>query len=365
MRSAPRVSRVGVGVAVVLVTMWATIATAHADDPPSAPAAAPRKLVVGTTPVAPFIVKNADGTFSGISIEVFQLVAAAANVTYELKEISREQLVSGENDADVVVSLNISEKGEKVYDMSHAFYSTGLGIAVANEQDSAPWWKGLLTRRLARSALILFALLLVAGVIMWMIERRKNEDEFGGRGGLIAGLFWAVEAVVGYNDPQHKTRWGRLFGITWAFAGVIVISSVTASIAAEMTASRLVSRVKGPADLQGVRVGVVKVTQGKRYCERRGLACADFDDVGPALDALARGEVDAVVGESPILRYEVQKAHAADVHVLAGTFENHGYGFGIKTGEHELRETLNRALLEVMISDQYAAVFTRYLGASE
>ena len=73
----------------------------------------------------------------------------------------------------------------------------------------------------------------------------------------------------------------------------------------------------------------------------------------------------AVVGEAPILRDQVHGQHANALTVLPGTFENHGYGFGIKPGNHDFREAFDRALLEATLTPAYEAVFTRYLGTSE
>src|SRR5438552_17811610 len=86
------------------------------------------KLVVGTVPVAPFIIKNADGTWSGISMDLWKEVARRLGLDYEVKEMVAADLADATKLAalDVFVSLNVSAEREAQLDLTHAFYSTGL-----------------------------------------------------------------------------------------------------------------------------------------------------------------------------------------------------------------------------------------------
>ena len=328
------------------------------------PAPAPTKLVVGTHEIAPFVIKNADGSWSGISIDLWKQVAEATGLAYEIRELPIDVLVSGHPSADVVVSLNITEKNEESYDLTHAFFHTGLGIATRKAGGDSVWstLAKLATARALLALTGLIALLLGAGVLMWLIERRQNPDEFGGRDGWLQGLFWSVEAVIGYGDPTHKTRGGRVLGILWAFFGILLVAGVTAHLASSMTLDRLEGKVGGPDDLPKVRVGAVKPSSGFRYLERRGIVPAHvYPDVEQALAGLAAGELDAVVFEAPILRYQQRRAFADRVVVLPGTFDNHGYGFGLTAGSPH-RELIDRAVLRISGSDAFRGLLTTYLG---
>lgn len=107
-----------------------------ADPVVSAPCPAPveaHKLVVGTIPIAPFIIKRADGTWGGISIDLWKEVARRAGLDYEIRELAMSDFTNDATMAslDAFVSLNVSAKSEAKLDLTHAFYSTGLAIAVA------------------------------------------------------------------------------------------------------------------------------------------------------------------------------------------------------------------------------------------
>jgi ABC-type amino acid transport substrate-binding protein len=263
---------------------------------------------------------------------------------------------------DVAVSLNIAPSTEKTYNMTHAFLSTGLGIAVK----PSPTGVGTALLRMLSPAFCcalsgVMVLLLGAAALMWAVEHRSNED-FGGIRGLWSGLLWAIEAVIGYGDPVHQTTAGRLLSIAWAGFGVIVLSALTAQLSSQLTLTGLDSAVSGPEDLPRVKVGTVYPSAGWRYCERRGMSCRKYKDAEEAVGALDRGEVDALVYEAPILKYWAATKWP-EVQILPGTFDNHGYGFGLAE-DFAKREEVNLELLQYVATDDFRSLMARYLGSS-
>jgi polar amino acid transport system substrate-binding protein len=212
----------------------------------------------------------------------------------------------------------------------------------------------------------LMAVLLVIGILMWIAERRRNE-QFGGSPahGIGAGLWWSAVTMttVGYGDKAPVTFPGRVLGLFWMFAAILIISSFTASIASALTVNQLSTAVAGPNDLPKVKVGTIDPSQGARYLQRRHLAFKGYTSTAAAVDALAKGEVDAVVYEAPLLQYEIKKRGDAGLQVLDGTFDNHGYALVLKLNS-PIRKAVNLALLQYTTSEEWSAVLARYLGAS-
>ncbi len=107
---------------------------------------AQRELVVGTKEAAPFAMKNADGTWTGISIDLWRRIADEKKIRYRLVETETvpqliEGVAAGKFDV-AVAALTVTAAREEILDFSAPFYTTGLGIAVASGglANWAPVW---------------------------------------------------------------------------------------------------------------------------------------------------------------------------------------------------------------------------------
>ena len=363
--------------ALAILLLATTTVLAEPAKPPADPLAAMPtqpvgKLVVGTLPgdgqFAPFVMKNADGTWSGISVDLWKEVARRLKLDYELKELSIADIRDPAKFAalDVFVSLNINADREAANDFTHAFYSTGNAIAVAPKDNSGlgATLAAIFTMRFAKLIAALFVVLLVIGVLMWLAERRRNE-QFGGNAaqGIGHGLWWSAVTMttVGYGDKSPITFLGRVLGLFWMFAAILIIASFTASIASALTVSSLESAVSGPGDLPKVKCGSKDGSQGERYLTQRRIAHRTFKTTAEEVDALAKGDVEAIVDEAPLLQYEVKKRGGdAGLLVLDGTFDNHGYALVLKK-DSPIRKAVNIAMLQYTASEDWQALLARYL----
>src|SRR5262249_46284028 len=159
-----------------------------------------------------------------------------------------------------------------------AFYSTGLAIAVAPKPDTGlvATLRQIFTTKFAKLIAGLVGVLLAIGVLMWVLERRHNVQQFGGSAthGIGAGLWWSAVTMrtVGYGDKAPVTFFGRVLALVWMFAAIIIISSFTAAISSALTVNQLSTAVSGPNDLPKVKVGTVEPSGGARYLQRRQIA---------------------------------------------------------------------------------------------
>lgn len=102
---------------------------------PAVPSTAKKKLVVGTYPIAPFIVKRDGGEWTGISIEIWKRVAREVGIDYEIREYERTTWRDrADKEVDVGVNMNITEAGEKKFDLSHAFYRPAWPLRCAKKR---------------------------------------------------------------------------------------------------------------------------------------------------------------------------------------------------------------------------------------
>jgi len=327
-------------------------------------------LLVGTKVAPPFSLQGPDGTWRGLSIELWEAAAAELDVAYAYRELPLEELLAGveEGSLDVAVAaLTINPEREARLDFSHPFHISGLGIAVAagEGQGLLAALRGFLSTAFLQALGALVLVLLLAGALLWLFERKKNAEQFGGSpvSGLGSAFWWSAVTMttVGYGDKAPTTVGGRLVALVWMFASIIIISGFTAAIASSLTVERLESRIQGPEDLPAVRVGSLDGTTSAAYLENRGIVFRDHDTVEGAMEALARGELDAVVYDAPILQHLARDRFQGDVRVLGSTFQRQDYGIAMPTGS-PLRDPLNRALLEKLRSPWWPELVARYLG---
>jgi ABC-type amino acid transport substrate-binding protein len=312
--------------------------------------------------------RGPDGGFSGISIDLFKAACDKLKLRYTIRQETddakwREPEKYG---IDALVSMNVSARKEKTLDLGQAFFHTGLGIATRTEPKSglASLASKLASISFLKGFGVLVLVLLVMGTVVWLLERKRKPEEFGGNAarGIAHGVFWAFESLVSKSDTLTRTYASRFFGLFWTFAIMILISIVTAELSAELTVNSLATTVSGPNDLPKVKVGCI-VPEGftgpaQRYLMARSIrykSCGK--SATDCLAALNRGEFDAVVDEAPVLAYQAKKLDG--IVVLPGTFDNHGYAFGYPMGS-PLRRKINVAMLEVVESQQWKDILAKY-----
>jgi len=329
-----------------------------------------RTLVIGTKSAPPFSIRSPDGIWRGISIELWQQAAQDLGIPYRLQEASLAELVDGVAAGRLdgaVGALTITSEREERVDFSHPFYTTGLAIAVPAREGSS--WLSIAKRLFSLEFLsLLGALVLVlfsAGFLVWLFERRRNPDQFGGSvaKGLGSGFWWSAVTMttVGYGDKAPVTPAGRIVALLWMFIAVIVISSFTASITSSLTVTRLEGAVRGLEDLPSVRTITVTGSTSSAFLDERQIPHRAAGTLEEALDALAARRMGAVVHDAPVLRYLVREKYADRIQILPETFGRQDYGIALPDGS-PLRERLNRALLNRIEKPTWRALLERYMG---
>lgn len=328
------------------------------------------KLVVGTKVAPPFAIKSDDGTWSGISIELWRGIAQELDLAYEFQEFDLQGLLSAVESGAVdaaVAALTITSDREESFDFSHPFHTSGLGIAV--HSGSKRGLIGIVARVFStgflRAVGALGLLLLGVGVLIWLLERKRNPSHFGGSAahGIGAGFWWSAVTMttVGYGDKAPLTLWGRFLGLIWMFASIIMISGFTAAIASSLTVNRLESKVRGPADLGKVRVVSTPGSTSASYLRSARVRFQAVESPAAGLQAVAGRSADALVYDAPILRYLVNSDHAGVLDVLPQTFERQDYGIAFPQAS-PLREPVNRILLKKIRDPEWQDLLFRYLG---
>jgi ABC-type amino acid transport substrate-binding protein len=329
---------------------------------------APRKIVIGTREAPPFAMKAEGGRWTGISLELWREIASELQLQYEVREYDLQGLLdavaSGEVDAGVA-ALTVTGDREAIMDFSHPFYTTGFGIAVAR-LDAARGF-GLLGRvlnmRFLHAVGIIALVLLGFGVLVWLVEHRRNAEQFSAKPGegIWDGFWWAaVTALVGYGDKVPRTVLGKIIGLVWMFAAAILLAGFIAALSSALTVSQLEAPIRGPEDLVSARVATLAGSTSEAYLREERIPFQHYPDLPAAVQAVADHQVDAAVYDLPLLKYRVNQSFASDVEVLPQTFGRQDYSIALPTGS-PLRESINRTLLSERIRAAWQDILFRYL----
>ncbi|MGK9066077.1 transporter substrate-binding domain-containing protein [Stutzerimonas chloritidismutans] len=330
---------------------------------------APEVLRVGITEVPPFVIQEADGGWSGISIELWQQVAERNGYNYEFEPRAFDQLLPGlqGGQLDLVVgALTMTAEREEQIDFTHPFYRTGLAIGVPAQSGSG--WaalRALVSWQFLSLVMGLAALLLVVGTVLWLFERRHNRAQFGDSSlhGMGNGFWWAAVTMttVGYGDKSPVTFGGRLVAIIWMFTALIMVSTFTAAVTTTLTVGNLQGGLEGPDDLRRAHVATVTGTVSERYLDGERIRASRYPDLSQAMRAVQAGEAEAVVYDLPILQFRNGELNNGGLRLLPGTFENQSYAFAVPGGSR-LREPVSQAILEITAGPAWQRLLERYLG---
>lgn len=330
-----------------------------------------RELVVGTKEAPPFAMKTPDGKWIGISIDLWREVAERVDVKFRLvEEPSVQKLIEatsrGEYDLSVA-AITITAERERGLDFSQPFYDTGLGIAVS--VDSVSVWHEIIRTMTSfgfiQAAGALIGISLAVGALIWLFERRHNEDFGGGAArGLGASIWWSAEAMTqastGLRGP--KTMAGRILAIIWMVVSIITIAVFTASVTSALTTRQMRGIVNGLEDLPTVRVGAVRASATIGFLDSELIKHRDFDNVQGGFKALIDGSIDAFVYDRPLLSWTAEQQFSSTVRVLDAVFAPQNYGMAMPT-RSAYREAVDIAILEVIHEAKWKQTLFRYLGA--
>lgn len=353
----------------LLLLMLPTLAFAQsAEGPVDSPMNEPVK--VGITEVPPFVIKSESGEWEGISIDLWRQVADNLGREYEWVPLSFSdmlaQVESGEIDL-AVGALTMTAQREAIFDFTHPFYQTGLSIAIppAPEQGLVNSLLSLLSWEFFSVVVSLGALLLAVGFVLWLFERKRNPEQFGGSTaeGIGSGFWWAAVTMttVGYGDKAPTSMTGRIVALVWMFAGLIMVASFTAAITSSLTVSNLRSQIQGPDDLIRANVATIANTASKQYLQEQRIRHQEYPDLASAMTSVARGETDAVVYDRSLLQYRNLQMGEDRLTLLPATFQKQLYALALPEGS-PLRDSVSEQILTVTEEDSWQTNVRKYLG---
>ncbi|HEY6995781.1 MAG TPA: transporter substrate-binding domain-containing protein [Xanthobacteraceae bacterium] len=340
--------------------------------PPLNPPLPDRELVVATREVPPLAMKQKDGSWRGISIDLWRRIAERLHLRYRFSEQATNQdilngIANGAFDAGIA-ALTVTAARERMVDFTQPYFTAGLGIAVS--QGEPRWlalYRTLFSFGFFQAVAVLLGLAMGVGFLVWLLERRKTEHFGGGAKGLGTGFWWSASTMTQAGGGEHAptTLPGRLVAIGWMIASVITVAVFTAGITSTLTQRELQGVVHDANDLRHSRVGAVANSATVDYLDRQRISYRTFPTAQDGLTALQAGGLDAFVYDKPLLTWMVLQDFSTKLRVLDIVLEHENYAIALPKNGSPLLRALNPPLLEETESDWWDQTLFQYLGKKQ
>jgi len=330
-------------------------------------------LTVGVYVDPPFVMKEKDN-YSGMAIELWEKFAGNLGRKFKYVEMGTiRELVDATAAGDIDVALtNLTITKDRVerIDFTHPWFDGGLRIMV-NEGGGAGFQdviSGLRESGHLRAYGWIAFIIIIATLLVTLFDRRFDKDFPRGWRDGFAESFYTVMSVATSGKPAARKNlfgWvGRIWQGLWLICGIAVLAYLTSSVTSVMTTLSLSTRINSVADLPGHPVGVFTGSVAEQYARESRLDVRAFANLDEAVTALVNGQIDAIVGDTPVLEYYVHTNPNRGVMVVGEIFEPDKYGFGLPHGS-ELTRPLTVQVVGAQESGQIETIRARYFGEND
>lgn len=356
-----------VGIVLIGMTLWFVFPHASQANPTAVNALTPSSqetLMVGLYHNPPFAIKT-DDSWDGIAVHLWRDIAEELELEYELQEVERDDVVSMLQDdiLDVVITAVATAEQEEEIDFTHSYLASSLGMAEPQQRTLLELVGSVFSPRFIRISLWLSVLLAVIGVLVWLFERKANEDQFGGSRirGIWAGFWWAgvTMSTIGYGDKAPKSVGGRVLALIWMLVAMGVTATLTATITSVVTLQPGLFSTTF-SDLRSMKVGSVADSRTMAYLDSQRIQFQPYPAPLEGLQAVQNGDIEVFVFDAAVLRFVNSEELNGGLRIGATNREIQRHAFAL-TPDSDLRELLNQKLLEKTDSSAWQDLLERYL----
>lgn len=200
--------------------------------------------------------------------------------------------------------------------------------------------------------------------------------------GFDVDLMKAIAKEAGFEVKFINTPWDGIFAGLNNGDRDIIMSGITITekrkqavdfshpyfLAHQLILTNANLKIQSIKDLEGKLIAVVNASAGDITASKAfGKASPNirrFDNTPLALEELANGGVDAMIGDVGVLQwYTKQNPEKKFNQCRDPGFEEQYFGIGVKKGDTKVLEDVNRGLEKAIASGAYQEVFTKWFGA--
>ena len=201
---------------------------------------------------------------------------------------------------------------------------------------------------------------------MYFVERRSNDENFGGKRSIIEGIgsgFWypgVTMITIVYGDKAPVTFWGRVIALFWMLIAMAVMAVLTASLVSAITGSSYSKKIAFPTDLKDMKVLALQETKASRYLDEERVSFQKVSDLEDGLHLVNSEKANVMHHIIQQLNYYINSDAALSLRVQPVLLNPRLYALGIRNYS-KLRKDLNRSILKVIQTSQWQRELDRFI----
>ncbi|EAZ88269.1 transporter substrate-binding domain-containing protein [Crocosphaera chwakensis] len=330
-----------------------------------------KTLIVGLSPVPPFIIKSSNNQgntdWDGVGVQLWREIAYELDLDYEWREVQAEQSINQLKSGKLDVALmTATAPREEQVDFTQSYFATTLGVATKQKQRLWEIVKAVISPQFLKICFWVTVILFVVGLLCWVFEHKSNEKMYNKSPikGIWDGFWWAgvTMTTIGYGDKAPHTIGGRILALLW----MLVAMGLTASLTASLTSLLVLDQGIQPIQVQQLKtmqVGSIANSTAARYLTLEQIQFQTFSNPADGLKAVDEGKIDAFVHDTTTLWTINKNDFKKLIHVEDTGIQASHYTFALPSNS-PLREPLNRQLLQELSEPDWQAMLERYLPKS-
>ncbi len=325
-------------------------------------------LTVAIMDQYPFVITE-EGERFGLCMYLLNNMESDLDLHFDYKTYNDvDSLVSAVREREVDLVGNPATPAAQFMDdvdYTHPFMVSNLAIGFKASESNIlkRLFRMMFTFSFLAGISALAILILIFGTLTWFFERKRNKNHFSNdRKGVWEAFWWSAVTMttVGYGDRTPKTVGGRIVAMMWMFTAVVVISTFTGSVASLLTVDELSLDIHSIEDLKKSKIAVVESYSAERFLTLSKVPYIKVNSADEALRMLIDGEIDALVHEEPVMRYEISKAKLdGDIVIAPAKYSSKFYGFAMPSNHPDFQR-INKALIEETNSIQWRLELGKY-----
>lgn len=333
-----------------------------------------KTLTVALTGEPPFVFESSSDLMpKGIAVELWNEIAGEGNIEFKYVRYpsiieALDSLQKKDSEIDLIVGpIGITSANFELVDFTQPYANSSVSILTTSvEKTLWSYIKPFFSIKLLYYTLIFFLGLSITGMLIWLVERKTNEDfRKGFFRGVGTGVWFVLVTMgtVGYGEIVVRTILGRILTSLVIVFVLISATSLVAGIAHTLSSLGTETHITQIEELGSKKIAAtISGSSSEEFAKSQGMSSMkSVKTLDDAMHLLATDQVDAVIYDRPELQYYILNNPGPSWVLENVEYDKHGFGFALPKNS-DLVNKINIQLLKLEESGTAQKIISSYIG---